>query len=62
MLAMKRKPVQIVVVENKLILLCDDGTMWLGHPADAPGIAWQQMRLPPDSAETGPVGFGTGKT
>ena len=54
---MKRKPVQIVVAENTLIVLCSDGTMWLGQQADAPGIAWQQINMPPDAADDAPVGF-----
>jgi hypothetical protein len=58
MAAMKRKPVRIVVVESKLFLLCDDGTMWLGQAADAPDMAWQQINAPPDAAEATPVGFG----
>jgi hypothetical protein len=61
MAVMKRKAVQVVVVENRLIMLCDDGTMWLGQPADAPDVAWRQMTMPPDTAETGPVGFGTAR-
>jgi hypothetical protein len=47
-----------VVAENKLIVLCDDGTMWLGQQADAPGVAWQQISMPPDAADDAPVGFG----
>jgi|KBSMisStandDraft_5_1062788.scaffolds.fasta_scaffold602879_2 hypothetical protein len=62
MVAMKRKPVRIVVVENKLFLLCDDGTMWLGHTADAPEVAWQQVKGPPDAAESATVGFGPART
>jgi len=62
MVAMKRKPVRIVVVENKLFLLCDDGTMWLGQAADAPDVAWRQITAPPDAAETAPVGFGPAKS
>ena len=57
MAGMKRKPVRIVVVENKLFLLCDDGTMWLGNAADAPDVAWQQVKAPPDAADTTRVGF-----
>jgi hypothetical protein len=55
---MKRKPVQVVTAENKLIVLCDDGTMWLGQQADAPSVAWQQISMPPDAADDAPVGFG----
>ena len=54
---MKRKPVQIVVAESQLIVLCGDGTMWLGQQADAPGVAWQQISMPPDAADDAPVGF-----
>jgi hypothetical protein len=61
MVAMKRKPVQVLLVENKLIMLCDDGTMWLGQPANAAAVDWQQMTTPPDTDETGPVGFRTAK-
>jgi len=62
MAGMKRKPVRIVVVENKLFLLCDDGTMWLGNAADAPDVAWQQVKAPPDAADSTPVGFGSAKS
>jgi hypothetical protein len=62
MAAMKRKPVRIVVVENKLFLLCDDGTMWLGLAADAPDVAWQQIKAPPDAADAGTIGFGPAKS
>lgn len=61
MAGMKRKPVRIVVVESKLFLLCDDGTMWLGNAADAPNVAWQQVNGPPDAADSTPVGFGSAK-
>jgi hypothetical protein len=62
MVAMKRKPVRIVAVENKLFLLCDDGTMWLGHAADAPEVVWQQVKGPPDAADSATVGFGPART
>jgi hypothetical protein len=62
MVAMKRKPVRIVAVENKLFLLCDDGTMWLGDAADAPEVAWQQVKGPPDAADSATVGFGPART
>jgi hypothetical protein len=54
--------VRIVVVENKLFLLCDDGTIWLGNAADAPDVAWQQVKAPPDPADAGTIGFGPAKS
>lgn len=57
---MARKVVQVAVYErvDKLIAVCDDGTLWLGNSAQATGVAWQQMTAPPDP-QPGPGGIGT---
>jgi hypothetical protein len=36
--------------------------MWLGLAADAPDVAWQQIKAPPDPADAGTIGFGPAKS
>jgi len=58
---MERKPVRILIADDKLILLCDDGTMWIGQQADAPDVEWRQMTPPPADTNNSPIGFSLDK-